>query len=134
MAEVTVQRDGDGFEATNERGAAVRIGSSDQDGVFTPVELLLAALGGCELVSVEPLTAKRGHRLARLTAKVRADKIATSRLGDITITYDVELPEGDAKAAEVFEAVARRVHASYCTVGNALKEPMKVEQVLPERD
>ncbi|XVQ13587.1 OsmC family protein [Spirillospora sp. CA-255316] len=132
MAGVNVERTGDVFEATNDRGARVAIGAADQDGVFSPVELLLAALGGCELVTVEPLTAKRGHRLARLSATVRADKIATSRLGTITITYDVELPEGDEKAAEVFAKVAGRVHESYCTVGNALKEPMKVEQVLPE--
>ncbi|GLZ04158.1 hypothetical protein Acsp03_16240 [Actinomadura sp. NBRC 104412] len=130
MPEVRVERVGDGFEATNERGARVAIGSSDQDGVFSPVELLLAALGGCELVSVEPLTAKRGHRLVRLAAKIRADKVATSVLGDITISYDVEIPEGDDKAREVFEAVAKRVHERYCTVGNALKEPMQVNQVL----
>jgi uncharacterized OsmC-like protein len=127
MTAVNVRRTEDGFEATNDRGARVAIGSPDEEGVFS----LLAALGGCELVSVEPLTAKRGHRLVRLAATVRADKIATSTLGTITIEYDVELPEGDAKAAEVFEAVARRVNERYCTVGNALKEPMKVEQLLP---
>ncbi|GAA2425524.1 hypothetical protein GCM10010191_42350 [Actinomadura vinacea] len=131
MARVNVERTGDVFEATNDRGARVLMGTSDQEGVFSPVELLLAALGGCEQVSVEPLTAKRGHRLARLAATVEAEKVATSRLGTITITYDVELPEGDEAAAEVFAKVARRVHESYCTVGNALKEPMKVEQVLP---
>jgi putative redox protein len=131
MAEVSVERVGDGFVATNGRGARVAIGGPDEDGVFSPVELLLAALGGCELVTVEPLTAERGHRMVRLAATVRADKIATSRLGDITITYDVELPEGDEKAAKVLEGVAHRVHERYCTVGNALREPMKVEQVLP---
>ncbi|MFB4315610.1 OsmC family protein [Actinomadura sp. 21ATH] len=134
MTSVNVKRTGDGFEATNDRGARVAIGSGDEEGVFTPVELLLAALGGCEIVTVEPLTAKRGHRLVRLAATVSADKVATSTLGTIRIEYDVELPEGPegtAKAAEVFEAVAKRVHERYCTVGNALKEPMKVEQILP---
>lgn len=98
MPEVRVERTGDGFEATNDRGARVAIGDSATDGVFTPVELLLAALGGCELVTVEPLTAQRGHRMVRLAATVAADKIATSRLGTITLTYDVELPEGDDEA------------------------------------
>ena len=132
MAEVRVERVGDVFEATNDRGARVTMGTAEQDGAFTPVELLLAALGGCELVTVEPLTAKRGHRMARLAATVQADKVETSRLGTITITYDVELPEGDTEAAEVLAKVARRVHERYCTVGNALKEPMRVEQVVPE--
>ncbi|REE99481.1 OsmC family protein [Thermomonospora umbrina] len=132
MATVRVERTEGGFEATNDRGARVAVGGSEEEGVFSPVELLLAALGGCELVTVEPLTAKRGHRLVRLAATVQADKIATSELGTITISYDVELPEGDDKAAAVFDAVARRVHERYCTVGNTLKNPTPVEQVLPE--
>lgn len=130
MAEVKVERTEDGFQAVNDRGARVAIGGGDAEGVFTPVELLLAALGGCELVTVEPLTAKRGHRMARLAATVQADKIATSTLGTITITYDVELPEGDGEAEDVLRAVAGRVHEKYCTVGSALREPMKVEQVV----
>ncbi|MFC6881309.1 MULTISPECIES: OsmC family protein [Actinomadura] len=131
MPEVRVERTGDGFQASNDRGASVAIGESGVEGAFTPVELMLAALGGCELVSVEPLTAQRGHRMVRLATRVSADKIATSRLGTITVTYDVELPEGDDQAAEVLAKVAKRVHDSYCTVGNALKEPMTVEQVVP---
>jgi uncharacterized OsmC-like protein len=132
MANVRVERTEDGFQATNDRGARVAIGdSSEVEGAFTPVELLLAALGGCEIVTVEPLTAQRGHRMVRLAATVEAEKIATSRLGTITITYDVELPEGDDKAADVLTKVAGRVHDRYCTVGNALKEPMKVEQIVP---
>lgn len=143
MADVRVERTEDGFQATNDRGARVAIGDGDAPEVFTPVELLLAALGGCELVTVEPLTAQRGHRMVRLAATVEAEKIATSKLGTITITYDVELPSGaagrsqggetqrDEKAADVLTKVAKRVHDSYCTVGNALKEPMKVEQVVP---
>ncbi|MES9604535.1 OsmC family protein [Actinomadura sp. NPDC048032] len=130
MADVRVERTEDGFRAVNGRGAAVAIGDGDTEGAFTPVELLLAALGGCELVTVEPLTAKRGHRMARLAATVQADKVATSTLGTITVTYDVELPEGDGEAEDVLKAVAARVHEKYCTVGNALREPMKVDQVV----
>lgn len=125
-----MERTEDGFRAVNGRGAAVAIGDGDTEGAFTPVELLLAALGGCELVTVEPLTAKRGHRMARLAATVQADKVATSTLGTITVTYDVELPEGDDEAEGVLKAVAARVHEKYCTVGNALREPMKVDQVV----
>jgi uncharacterized OsmC-like protein len=131
MAGVEVRRTEDGFEAVNDRGARVPIGAPDEPGVFSPVELLLAALGGCELVTVEPLTAQRGHRMVRLAARVSADKVAVNRLGTITVTYDVELPEGDDRAAEVLTAVAHRVHERYCTVGTALREPMTVEQVLP---
>ena len=132
MASVRVERTDDGFVARNDRGAQVAVGGSRDDGAFTPVELLLAALGGCELVTVEPLTAERGHRLVRLAATVEAEKVAPTRLGTITVTYDVELPAGDDKAEKVFTDVAHRVHENHCTVGRALREVTPAEQVLPD--
>lgn len=133
MASVRVERTDDGgFVARNDRGAEVAIGGSDDDGAFSPVELLLAALGGCEIVTIEPLTAQRGHRLVRLAATVQAEKVAPTRLGTITVTYDVELPPGDDEAAEVFAGVAHRVHEKHCTVGRALREVTPTEQILPE--
>ena len=133
MSSVRVERTGDGFVARNDRGAEIAIGGSDEDGVFTPVEMLLAALGGCEIVTVEPLTAKRGHRLVRLATTVEATKVEPTRLGTITVTYDVELPPGDDDAAKVFTDVAHRVHDKHCTVGRALREVTPVEQVLPSQ-
>lgn len=133
MASVRVERtDEGGFVARNDRGARVAIGGSDEEGVFTPVELLLAALGGCEIVTVEPLTAGRGHRLVRLAATIEAEKVQPTKLGTITVTYDVELPEGDEDAGRIFTEVARRVHEKHCTVGRALREETPSEQVLPD--
>jgi uncharacterized OsmC-like protein len=132
MSSVRVERTDDGgFVARNGRGAEVAIGGASDDGVFSPVELLLAALGGCEIVTVEPLTADRGHRLVKLAATVEAEKVTPTRLGTITVTYDVELPPGDDAAAKVFTDVAHRVHENHCTVGRALREVTATEQVLP---
>ncbi|MBF8186612.1 OsmC family protein [Nonomuraea sp. K274] len=130
MANVSVERTEEGgFRATNARGAEVRIGGGDEDGVFTPVELLLAALGGCNIVTVEPLTAKRGHRLVRLAMSVSGEKVESNKLGSVTVTYDVELPSEEA--GEVFRAVAQRVHEKYCTVGRSLEEGTEVRLELP---
>ncbi|HEX4818026.1 MAG TPA: OsmC family protein [Nonomuraea sp.] len=130
MAEVRVERTDDGgFRAVNARGAEVRIGDSSEEGAFTPVELLLAALGGCNIVTVEPLTAKRGHRLVRLAMTVEANKVESNRLGPATVSYDVELPSEEA--GEVFRAVAGRVHEKYCTVGRSLEEGTEVRLKLP---
>lgn len=130
MANVRVERTDDGgFRATNARGAEVRMGDGEEEGAFTPVELLLAALGGCHIVTVEPLTAKRGHRLVRLAMTVSADKAEANRLGPATVTYDVELPSEES--AEVFRAVAGRVHEKYCTVGRSLEEGTEVRLVIP---
>jgi uncharacterized OsmC-like protein len=128
---VTVERIEDGFVARNNRGAEVRFGTGGADASFTPVELLLAALGGCNIVTVEPLTAKRGHRLVRLAATMDATKVKPNQLGTITVTYDVEVPPGDAEAAKVFHDVALRVHKSACTVSTALETATEIELRLP---
>ncbi|SDK17877.1 OsmC family protein [Nonomuraea jiangxiensis] len=130
MANVRVERTEEGgFRATNARGAEVRIGSGDEEGVFTPVELLLAAVGGCNIVTVEPLTAQRGHRLVRLAMTVGAEKAESNKLGPVTVTYDVELPSEEADA--VYRAVAERVHAKYCTVSRSLQDGTEVRLELP---
>ncbi|WP_214323239.1 OsmC family protein [Nonomuraea sediminis] len=130
MANVRVERTEDGgFVATNARGAEVRMGGGDDDGVFTPVELLLAAVGGCNIVTVEPLTAQRGQRLIRLAMTVEAEKVEPNKLGPVTVTYDVEVPS--EKADEVYRAVATRVHEKYCTVSRSLQEGTDVRLELP---
>ncbi|MBB5076756.1 OsmC family protein [Nonomuraea sp. NPDC055795] len=130
MANVRVERTDDGgFRATNARGAEVRIGGGDEDGVFSPVELLLAAVGGCNIVTVEPLTAQRGHQLIRLAMTVEAEKVQPNLLGPVTVTYDVEVPS--EKADEVYRAVAHRVHEKYCTVSRSLSEGTEVRLELP---
>ncbi|MCD0451027.1 OsmC family protein [Actinocorallia sp. API 0066] len=131
MPTVRVERTETGFVATNDRGGRIEIGSTKDDGVFSPLELLLVALGGCELATVEPLTARRGHRLTRLATVVEGEKVSDTELKQVTITYDVELPPEDEKAEEVFRSVAKRVHERYCPVGKAIKNPTPVIQRLP---
>ncbi|MEV0717532.1 OsmC family protein [Asanoa sp. NPDC050611] len=129
---VEVERTDDGgYVARNGRGAEIRFGTAD-GADFTPVELLLAALGGCNIVTVEPLTAQRGHRLERLAAVLESEKVKPNRLGPITMTYDVTLPKDDAEAEPVFRAVAERVHERHCTVSTALREQTTVDVEIPE--
>jgi uncharacterized OsmC-like protein len=129
--EVTVERTEDGFVARNARGAEIRFGTGGDDPSFSPVEMLLAALGGCNIVTVEPLTAKRGHRLVRLAATVTAEKVKVNQIGPVTVAYDVEMPPGDADALQVFRDVAHRVHERACTVSTALMIETPVELELP---
>ena len=124
---VTVERTDDGFVARNQRGATITFGTGGDNTDFTPVELLLAALGGCNIVTVEPLTAKRGHRLPRLAAQVSAEKIKVNQLGTVALRYDVDLPPDDADAPRIFHEVAERVHERMCTVSTALTTVTPVE-------
>ncbi|MBP2703200.1 OsmC family protein [Microbispora sp. RL4-1S] len=126
MGSVRVERTGDGFVARNDRGGEIVMGTGD--GVFSPVELLLAAVGGCNVMTVEPLTAKRGHRLVRLAVDVSAEKETPTLLGSVTVTYDVELPGEESR--ELFETVAKRVHERHCTVSRSLERGTEVRLVL----
>ncbi|MCI0688597.1 MAG: OsmC family protein [Sporichthyaceae bacterium] len=121
---VTVERTEDGYVARNGGGAEVAFG--DGIGEFSPVELMLAALGGCNLVTVDPLTTQRGHRLVRLAATIEARKVKPNEIGDVTLTYDIQLPPEDPQAATVFRDVAERVHERHCTVSTALRQPTDV--------
>jgi uncharacterized OsmC-like protein len=123
--------DDGGFRATNERGAEIRIGGGSDPGVFSPLELMLVALGGCNIVTVEPLTAQRQHRLDKLAVTVTAEKVRPSEVGQITVTYDVAFPPGDDEAPQIFHDVAHRVHERHCTVSKALRQPTEVSIVLP---
>jgi uncharacterized OsmC-like protein len=127
---VTVERTESGYRATNASGATIEFGT---EGTFSPVELMLAALGGCNIVTVEPLTAQRGHRLTKLAATMTAEKIKPNKIGPITLTYDVEMPAGDAEADAIFHGVAERVHKKACTVSTALEEETPVILVLPDQ-
>lgn len=49
------------FTVSNDRGARIGIGTGDAD--FTPVELLLAAIGGCTSIDVDILTSRRAVEL-----------------------------------------------------------------------
>ena len=123
MYEIKVERTEDGrYLATNERGASIELSGDGTGPRFTPVELLLVAAAGCNIVTTEPLTAQRGHRLPKLTASATSEKIERNKLGPVTLTYSVELPAGDPEAEKIFREVAERVEERHCTVSRSLRE------------
>ena len=72
---VTVERTGAGrFTATNARGGTVEFGTGEGT-LFTPVELLLAALGGCTAVDVDVATSRHAEPDG-FTVTVSGDKVS----------------------------------------------------------
>lgn len=55
-----VRRSEGHYTATNARGGQIRFGAG-KDAEFTPVELLLAAIGGCSSIDVDTVTSRRGE-------------------------------------------------------------------------
>ncbi|MBW8805561.1 MAG: osmotically inducible protein C [Catenulispora sp. 13_1_20CM_3_70_7] len=133
MYQISVERTEDGrYIATNERGARIEISGDGAGPHFSPVELLLVAVAGCNIVTTEPLTAQRGHRMPTLIASATSEKVERNKLGPVTLSYSVTLPAGDADAEKVFRDVAERVEERHCTVSRSLREGTPVNLVLDD--
>jgi putative redox protein len=123
--QVSITRDAAGkYTATNERGGTISVGTgADTD--FTPVELMLAAIGGCTSIDVDILTSRRAEP-TEFTVDVAGEKVRDqlgSHMTDIVVTYHVAFPEGaggDA-ARELLPGAVRRSHDSLCTVSRTIE-------------
>jgi uncharacterized OsmC-like protein len=88
---------------------------------FSPVELLLAAMGGCTAVDVDILTSRRAEP-DEFGLVVGAEKVrdATGNyLTDVTVTFRIRFPEGEGgdKARALLPDAVRKSRDRLCTVG-----------------
>jgi uncharacterized OsmC-like protein len=113
------------YTVTNDRGGQLTIGSADGTD-FTPVELLLAAIGGCTAIDVDILTSRRAEPDA-FTIEVGAEKVrddkGRNQLTDIAVTFRVTFPEGEGgdKARALLPDAVKRSHESLCTVSRTVE-------------
>lgn len=112
------------YRATNVRGGQVTFGSRAGDG-FTPVEMLLAAIGACSAVDVDVVTGRRSEP-ERFEVQVEADKVRDdvgNILRDIQMTYRVAFPEGSDgdKARDMLPRAAKTSHDRTCTVSRTIE-------------
>ena len=120
------------FVATASSGAEVRMATRGTPGAFSPVELLLAALGGCSAFGVERFLTRRAGEPVRLDVALTADRVtpSASRLARITMTYDVATADGPMADAALAPAV-RFAETVSCTVSLALRDGVEVETTPP---
>jgi putative redox protein len=114
------------FLVTNDRGGQMRIGSGSGGGTdFTPVDLLLAGIGGCTAMDVDALTSRRAEPDA-FDVAVDAEKVrdeAGSHLADIVVTFRVRFPAGDAgdRARALLPDAVKKSHDRLCTVSRTVE-------------
>lgn len=113
------------YEVRNARGGTMTIGAGDGTD-FTPVELLLAAIGGCTGADVDHITSKRAEPDS-FTVHVTADKVRDetggNRLINLALDLHVTFPEGPAgdAAREMLPRAARMSHDRLCTVSRTVE-------------
>ncbi len=107
------------YVATNDRGGQISMGTGEGTD-FTPVELLLAAIGGCTAVDVDILTSRRAEPDA-FEVQVDAEKIRDAEgnhVTDIVVTFRIRFPEGEQgdKARALLPDAVQKSHDRLCTV------------------
>lgn len=123
--QVSIERDAAGkYTVTNERGATLRVGTGS-DGEFTPVELLLVAIGACTSIDVDVLTSRRAEPVA-FTVDVAGEKVRDARgshMADLAVTFHVSFPDGEGgdAARELLPGAVRRSHDALCTVSRTVE-------------
>jgi len=112
------------YTVTNDRGGQMRIGHGEGTD-FTPVELLLAGIGGCTAIDVDILTSRRAEPDA-FEVTVEAEKVRDengSHLADIVVTFRVRFPEGEAgdRARALLPDAVKKSHDRLCTVSRTVE-------------
>jgi len=135
---VSIDRIGAGrYAATNARGARIEFGSGNgDDSGFTPVELLLAALGGCTAIDADVATSRHAEPV-RFNVAVRGDKINDeegSRMENLAVTFHVEFPEGPEgdRARAILPRAVRLSHDRLCTVSRTIERGTPVTSTIED--
>ncbi|GAB3366636.1 OsmC family protein [Micromonospora halotolerans] len=113
------------YVVRNARGGSMSMGTGE-DGSFTPVELLLAAIGGCTAVDVDLITSRRAEP-TRFAVEVTGDKIRDeaggNRMRNLKVEFTVTFPAGDDgdRAREALPRSLQQSHDRLCTVSRTVE-------------
>ncbi|MFE0106692.1 OsmC family protein [Streptomyces sp. NPDC059009] len=125
LRSVTVERTGPGqFTATNARGGTVTFSTGSDDG-FTPVELFLAAIGGCSAADVDVATTRHAEA-TEFSVTVTGHKIEDeqgNRMTDLDVTFSVAFPDGESgdRARTILPRAVKTSHDRLCTVSRTVE-------------
>jgi uncharacterized OsmC-like protein len=113
------------YVVRNVRGGSISIGTGEADS-FTPVELLLAAIGGCTAIDVDLITSRRAEP-SEFSVKVTGDKTRDAaggnRMEHLTVEFTVTFPDGEAgdAAREALPRSEQMSHDRLCTVSRTVE-------------
>jgi putative redox protein len=112
------------YVATNDRGGQISIGLGEGTD-FTPVDLLLTAIGGCTAADVDILTSRRAEpdSFEVLVDAEKTRDAAGNHLQDIVVTFRVKFPEGEQgdKARALLPDAVQKSHDRLCTVSRTVE-------------
>jgi len=112
------------YTAANGRGGTLDFGTGDVTD-FTPVELFLAAIGGCTAVDVDIFTTRRAEPES-FVVEVGGNKVRDedgNRMEGLSVTFRVRFPDGEAgdAARALMPESVQRSHDRLCTVSRTVE-------------
>ncbi|MGC4941720.1 OsmC family protein [Kribbella sp. DT2] len=115
------------YVVRNQRGGSLVVGSGGPDDTdFTPVELLLAAIGACSAIDVDVVTSRRAEP-TDFRAVVSGDKVRDAeegnRLENLKVEFTITFPEGEDgdKARVALPRAVKMSHDRLCTVSRTVE-------------
>lgn len=129
LRSVRLEWDDDQFTATNVRGGTLQVGTGDSES-FTPVELLLTALGGCAGLDMRIMLARRQEpsvfNVAVAGTKTR-DELG-NYIKDMKVTFEISLTDDDGGVArDAVQPLMERTHERICIVSKTLELPSEID-------
>jgi putative redox protein len=110
------------YVVRNARGGTLPVGGDD----FTPVELLLAAIGTCTATDTDVVTSRRAEPTG-FTITVSGDKVSDkqdgNRMTNLAVTFDITFPDGLAgdEARALLPRTVKLSHDKLCTVSRTVE-------------
>jgi uncharacterized OsmC-like protein len=119
---VRVVRDGvHRFTAVNERGAVAPVGRAGKPDVFSPGELLQAAVAACAAVTAEELITRRAGDQPFVVHAEGVSSPSGHEYTEVPVTFELDLSTLDADQRAALAAVVRRAIEQLCTVSRTLE-------------
>ncbi|MFF3013480.1 OsmC family protein [Streptomyces sp. NPDC057939] len=138
LRSVTVERTGPGtYTATNSRGDTVTFATGSGGG-FTPVELFLAAIGGCSAADVDVATTRHAEPTG-FSVSVQGHKAEDeggNHMTDLEVAFTVRFPagEGGDRARAILPRAVKTSHDKLCTVSRTVEAGTPVTVKVIETD
>lgn len=127
---VTIDRlEGLHMEAQNEENGKIRMDGSTSigglEGGFSPMQLLLAGIGGCSAIDIIGILEKQKQDLQDLHVEVDADKQSTGTYSEFKTIHLKFTFTGDLEEKKVERAINLSLN-KYCSVSKALEKGSKI--------
>lgn len=117
------------MEARNEEGGAVRMDGKTQigglEGGFSPMQLLLAGVGGCSAIDIIGILEKQKQGLKNLRVEVDGDRQKNGTYSEFKTIHLNFIFEGDLDPNKVERAIDLSIN-KYCSVSKALEKGSEI--------